>query len=190
MECCVLQSESGTFFCNDAFFAVRFQPALENVIEENRYRHFIVPEGIVGFCEEFGRGMAVTQCFHLPATLREIGNVGMAHPFERCCVLANTKLPEVVIPDLAAIGTFAFGNSEIEALCLPEGYPKHNIAYARQFKGTHVRKLYLHKDDVPSSCGVSTMLPYEADEVYTYTSKPSNGMPTESVLICRMMYNG
>ena len=89
--------------------------------------------------DEFFRQGFIENELILPSTLTSIGS-----HHERC-VLANTHLSKVVLPDsLEMIGVFAFGNSIIEELVYPQkmlDYP-----YLRQFKGSRIKHLFLPKE--------------------------------------------
>ncbi len=169
-------SESGTFICDKNGILLQFDPAEENILCANQYKHLVVPEGVVGFCSNFGRSITVTERFILPQMLREIGNSNDSGVF------ADSTLPTVIIPErVAMFGQFAFGSSRIDALCLPAGFM--SLQYVRQFKDACICKIYLHENEYHSG---GAFLGFHWDcyyrEVYTYKNREIGCLPTKSVL--------
>lgn len=92
-----------------------------------------IPEGVTVLEEEAFRYYTVLDELTLPDSLRQVHG----------CVLANCRLPDVVIPKtLETLGAFAFGHSSLRSLRLPE-----NAAweYARQFKESSIGILYISR---------------------------------------------
>ncbi len=183
MDNIVLSSESGRFFCDENYFAYKFEPAENNIISDNTFKHFTVPEGVAGFCTGFGYEITVKEFFALPKSLKEIGDRG----YVRAGVFSFSKLPTVIIPDsVEIIGHYAFSGSKIDALCFPRRYFARETIYMRQFKGSRVHKLYLDIADLNACIGI---LPPTIDEVYMYRDRPDNALPDESILIAKNLYN-
>lgn len=146
----VYRNETGLYECNEHGMLMKYYPSVDNLLSEHivreRYtfrdsyyspcvKRMIIPEGVKSLRDEFFRGGLVENELILPSTLTSI----------EYCVLANTHLSKVVLPDsLEMIGGFAFGNSIIEELVYPRkmlDYP-----YLRQFKGSRIKHLYLPKE--------------------------------------------
>lgn len=183
----VYESESGRFLCDEQGIVQEFEPAAENIIAEKQYRHLIVPEGVVGFCDNFGFYFTVTERFELPGSLREIGRDNEADwTLGRMNVFSRAYLPTVIIPEtVESIGVFAFGGSHIETLCLPPRAFEKMTPYLRQFKDSRIRKLYW--------CGDFTHLRLDAwfQEVYIYKPEAADFLTTRTVLtLDNRWYNG
>lgn len=150
----VYRNETGLYECNEHGMLMKYYPSVDNLLSEPVVReHYtfgdeyyspcvkrmVIPEGVKSLRDEFFRGGLVENELILPSTLTSIGS------HHDGCVLANTHLSKVVLPDsLEMIGTFAFGNSIIEELVYPQkmlDYP-----YLRQFKGSRIKHLFLPKD--------------------------------------------
>ena len=146
----VYRNETGLYECNEHGMLMKYYPSVDNLLSEHivreRYtfrdsyyspcvKRMIIPEGVKSLRDEFFRGGLVENELILPSTLTSI----------EYCVLANTHLSKVVLPDsLEMIGRFAFGNSIIEELVYPRkifDYP-----YLRQFKGSRIKHLFLPKE--------------------------------------------
>lgn len=146
----VYRNETGLYECNEHGMLMKFYPSVDNLLSEHivreRYtfrdsyyspcvKRMIIPEGVKSLRDEFFRGGLVENELILPSTLTSI----------EYCVLANTHLSKVILPDsLEMIGGFAFGNSIIEELVYPRkifDYP-----YLRQFKGSRIKHLFLPKE--------------------------------------------
>lgn len=146
----VYRNETGLYECNEHGMLMKYYPSVDNLLSEHivreRYtfrdsyyspcvKRMIIPEGVKSLRDEFFRGGLVENELILPSTLTSI----------EYCVLANTHLSKVVLPDsLEMIGGFAFGNSIIEELVYPRkifDYP-----YLRQFKGSRIKHLFLPKE--------------------------------------------
>ena len=150
----VYRNETGLYECNEHGMLMKYYPSIDNLLSEHivreRYtfrdsyyspcvKKMIIPEGVKSLRDEFFRGGLVENELILPSTLTSIGS------HHKGCVLANTHLSKVVLPDsLEMIGVFAFGNSIIEELVYPQkmlDYP-----YLRQFKGSRIKHLFLPKE--------------------------------------------
>lgn len=141
-----LISESGTFICSRNLLGTdvtleEFIPTPENIVEKQnsvfKVKSLIIPNGVNHFSDECLRYISVIDTFELPETIKSIGRINWHHPTGN--VLANSELPEVMIPQsVEIIGVFAFGNSRIKKLKLPRGIKSE---YARQFKGAHIGTL-------------------------------------------------
>ena len=146
----VYRNETGLYECNEHGMLMKYYPSVDNLLSEHivreRYtfrdsyyspcvKRMIIPEGVKSLRDEFFRGGLVENELILLSTLTSI----------EYCVLANTHLSKVVLPDsLEMIGGFAFGNSIIEELVYPRkifDYP-----YMRQFKGSRIKHLFLPKE--------------------------------------------
>jgi hypothetical protein len=130
-------SESGKFLCINGI-AHTFEPAISNIVKGYNavVKTLIVPSGVKGFASNFCRGLIVQDIFILSDTVESIGDDS-----ENSCVFANTKLPEVAIPEtVIMIGDFAFGNSNIKELIINA---RTSSPYLRQFKGSTIGKVYL-----------------------------------------------
>ena len=146
----VYRNETGLYECNEHGMLMKYYPSVDNLLSEHivreRYtfrdsyyspcvKRMIIPEGVKSLRDEFFRGGLVENELILPSTLTSI----------EYCVLANTHLSKVILPDsLEMIGGFAFGNSIIEELVYPRkifDYP-----YLRQFKGSRIKHLFLPKE--------------------------------------------
>ena len=146
----VYRNETGLYECNEHGMLMKYYPSVDNLLSEHivreRYtfrdsyyspcvKRMIIPEGVKSLRDEFFRGGLVENELILPSTLTSI----------EYCVLADTHLSKVVLPDsLEMIGGFAFGNSIIEELVYPRkifDYP-----YMRQFKGSRIKHLFLPKE--------------------------------------------
>lgn len=146
----VYRNETGLYECNEHGMLMKYYPSVDNLLSEHIVREcytfrdsyyspcvkrMIIPEGVKSLRDEFFRGGLVENELILPSTLTSI----------EYCVLANTHLSKVVLPDsLEMIGGFAFGNSIIEELVYPRkifDYP-----YMRQFKGSRIKHLFLPKE--------------------------------------------
>lgn len=135
-----LRSESGTFYVDKLGVLQNFCCSPENNADNcspqdtTKLYTLHIPEGVTVLKEEAFRYYTVLYKMTLPDSLRLMGT---GHG----CVLADCKLPNVVIPKtLRILGDFAFGHSSLRSLRLPE-----NAAweYARQFKEGEIGTLYL-----------------------------------------------
>lgn len=150
----VYRNETGLYECDEQGMLMKYYPSIDNLLGESVVReHYtfgdeyynpcvkrmVIPEGVKSLRDEFFRGGLVENELILPSTLTSIGS-----HHERC-VLANTHLSKVVLPDsLEMIGVFAFDNSIIEELVYPQkllDYP-----YLRQFNGSRIKHLFLPKE--------------------------------------------
>ena len=146
----VYRNETGLYECDEQGMLMKYYPSIDNLLGESVVReHYtfgdeyynpcvkrmVIPEGVKSLRDEFFRGGLVENELILPSTLTSI----------EYCVLANTHLSKVILPDsLEMIGGFAFGNSIIEELVYPRkifDYP-----YLRQFKGSRIKHLFLPKE--------------------------------------------
>ena len=146
----VYRNETGLYECDEQGMIMKYYPSIDNLLGESVVReHYtfgdeyyspcvkrmVIPEGVKSLRDEFFRGGLVENELILPSTLTSI----------EYCVLANTHLSKVILPDsLEMIGGFAFGNSIIEELVYPRkifDYP-----YLRQFKGSRIKHLFLPKE--------------------------------------------
>lgn len=104
----------------------------------------IIPKGVKSLHAEFMRGYHIDSKIVFPETLESIGDIqwdDMA--CEDHCVLANTHLPEVIIPkSVKMIGTYAFGGSHIKKLVFENTII---CEYARQFKDSRIDELVIPK---------------------------------------------
>lgn len=143
-----LFSESGKFLCHNGI-VFSFEPCLSNIEEgsveidgmiHDAVKTLIIPSGVKGFASDFCRNLVVSDIFILPDTIVSIGD----DTFDGGCVFANTKLPEVIIPEsVKMIGSYAFGGSHIEKLIIPAAT---HSPYLRQFKDSTIDKVYLPKE--------------------------------------------
>ena len=150
----VYRNETGLYECDEQGMLMKYYPSIDNLLGESVVReHYtfgdeyyspcvkrmVIPEGVKSLRDEFFRGGLVENELILPSTLTSIGS------HHEGCVLANTHLSKVVLPDsLEMIGVFAFDNSIIEELVYPQkmlDYP-----YLRQFKGSRIKHLFLPKE--------------------------------------------
>ena len=146
----VYRNETGLYECDEQGMLMKYYPSIDNLLGESVVReHYtfgdeyyspcvkrmVIPEVVKSLRDEFFRGGLVENELILPSTLTSI----------EYCVLANTHLSKVILPDsLEMIGGFAFGNSIIEELVYPRkifDYP-----YLRQFKGSRIKHLFLPKE--------------------------------------------
>ena len=179
----VYRNETGLYECDEQGMLMKYYPSIDNLLGESVVReHYtfgdeyyspcvkrmVIPEGVKSLRDEFFRGGLVENELILPSTLTSIGS-----HHERC-VLANTHLSKVVLPDsLEMIGVFAFDNSIIEELVYPRkifDYP-----YMRQFKGSRIKHLFLPKELFSSVFGQKdkarkTLQAYDAtiDNIHYY----------------------
>lgn len=104
----------------------------------------IVPEGVKQFPAEFIRRYHIDSKIIFPSTLEAIGDIKWDDKHSEChSVLADTHLPEVIIPkSVTMIGTFAFGNSHIKKLVFENIISSE---YARQFKDSRIDELVIPK---------------------------------------------
>ena len=179
----VYRNETGLYECDEQGMLMKYYPSIDNLLGESVVReHYtfgdeyyspcvkrmVIPEGVKSLRDEFFRGGLVENELILPSTLTSIGS------HHDGCVLANTHLSKVVLPDsLEMIGVFAFGNSIIEELVYPRkifDYP-----YLRQFKGSRINNLFLPKELFCSVFGQKdkarkTLQAYDAaiDNIYYY----------------------
>ena len=135
-----LRNESGTFYVDKLGVLQDYCCSPENnadncsLKDTTKLYTLHIPEGVTVLKEEAFRNYTVLYKMTLPDSLRLMGT---GHG----CVLADCKLPNVVIPKtLRILGDFAFGHSSLRSLRLPE-----NAAwdYARQFKEGEIGTLYL-----------------------------------------------
>lgn len=150
----IYRNNTGIYECDERGMLMEYYPSIDNLlgvsIVRERYtfgddcfspcvKRMVVPEGVKSLRTGFFRGGLVENELIFPATLTSIGSQ------HEDCVLANTRLSKVVLPDsLEMIGCFAFGNSIIEELVYPQkifDYP-----YLRQFKGARIKHLFLPKE--------------------------------------------
>ena len=135
-----LHNESGTFYVDKLGVLQDFCCSPENNADNCPYQDtkklytLHIPEGVTVLKEEAFREYTILDKLTLPDSLRLMGT---GHG----CVLADCKLPDVVIPKtLRILGDYAFGHSSLRSLRLPENA---DWAYARQFKGGEIGTLYL-----------------------------------------------
>lgn len=137
-----LRNESGIFYVDKLGVLQNFCCSPENNADNcspqdtKKLYTLHIPEGVTVLKEEAFQNYTVLYKMTLPDSLQLMGT---GHG----CVLADCKLPDVVIPkNLQILGTFAFGHSSLRSLRLPE-----NAAweYARQFKEGTIETLYLSK---------------------------------------------
>ncbi|MGM9550227.1 MAG: leucine-rich repeat protein [Faecousia sp.] len=135
-----LHNESGTFYVDKLGVLQDFCCSPENNADNCSYQDtkklytLHIPEGVTVLKEEAFRDYTILYKMTLPSSLRLMGT---GHG----CVLADCKLPNVVMPKtLRILGDYAFGHSSLRSLRLPE-----NAAweYARQFKEGEIGTLYV-----------------------------------------------
>ncbi len=186
----MLESKSGWFICNGDYYAYDFIPKTDNLEAtdgiKSIVKHFVVPQGVVGFMNCFGRNMTVLEEFSLPDSVKVIGTF-LSLGWDNQCVFANTKLPTVIIPESVEFsGIFSFGNSQLDALCLPREYTEAPKEYVRAYKNCLVKRLYIHESGLNTVLGESgTAVDYNfsyglrAVEIYAYTHRGKGCLPTE-----------
>lgn len=157
-----IDSPSGKFIVDIAGRLLSFTPSEDNPVHYTEVEHIlnpylpvqiekephletlIIPEGVKSLPAEFMRGYHIDSRIVFPKTLESIGDIkwdDMAN--EDHCVLANTHLPEVIIPkSIKMIGTFAFSHSHIKRLVFENPI---NCEYARQFKDSRIDELVIPK---------------------------------------------
>lgn len=157
-----INSQSGRFIVDIAGRLLSFTPSENNPVHYTEVEHvlnpylpvqiekephldtLIIPEGVKSLPAEFMRGYHIDSKIVFPETLESIGDIkwdDMAN--EDHCVLANTHLPEVIIPkSVKMIGTFALGSSHIKRLVFENPI---NCEYARQFKDSDIDELVIPK---------------------------------------------
>jgi len=132
--------------CNEDIITVdeKHQQSGKGYIE-GTYDYLIIPEGVTGFAPDFYRWCNIKNKLVLPDSLTSIGFGNEINSIENYgCVFANCVLPDVILPEsLEMIGKFAFGNSRLNSLRIPENLNKLQQCYLRQFKETIIEKLYL-----------------------------------------------
>ena len=102
-------------------------------------KRMVIPERVKSLRAGFFRGGLVENELIFPATLTSIGSQ------HEDCVLANTRLSKVVLPNsLEMIGCFAFGNSIIEELVYSQ--KMFDYPYLQQFKGSKIKHLFIPKE--------------------------------------------
>ncbi len=182
----IFSSKSGAFVCDEKGCVQRFEPAQDNVLEENCYRHLIIPQGVTGFCNSFGCRITVKEQFVLPDSLQEIGSLSVDGQVfgigAKQNVFASSTLPTVILPESVRVfGPFAFGASRIDMLCIHKAF--HGIQNVRQFKDAHVRRLYLPQEAYHPENTPYFGVPWDCwfREVYTYQDRPSTHLPLESI---------
>lgn len=138
-----LCNESGTFYVDKLGVLQDFCCSPENnadtcsACDTKKLYTLHIPEGVTVLKEEAFRGYTVLYKMTLPDSLLLMGT---GHG----CVLANCRLPDVVIPGkLKFLGTFAFGHSGMRSLRIPKGLKSE---YARQFKHSGIGTLYLPEE--------------------------------------------
>jgi len=114
------------------------------VVKEEHLRELIIPEGVKGLPSDFMRGYHIEEKIVFPSSLEAIGDIRWDDMSHEChCALANTYLPEVVIPrSVKMIGTYAYGGSHIKRLVF-EGVVE--CEYARQLKDCGIDELVIPK---------------------------------------------
>lgn len=157
-----INSPSGKFCVDIAGILLSFTPSKDNPVhytevenELNPYQPvqiekephldtLIIPEGVKSLPAEFMRGYHIDSKLVFPETLESMGDIRWDDMTNEChCVLANTHLPEVIMPEsVKMIGTFAFGHSHIKRLVFENAI---NCEYARQFKDSHIDELVIPK---------------------------------------------
>lgn len=157
-----IDSPSGRFIIDIAGRLLSFTPSENNPVRYTEVEHIhnpympvqiekephldtlIIPEGVKSLPAEFMRGYHIDSKIVFPETLESIGDTywdDMAN--ENHCVLANTHLPEVIIPkSVKMIGIFSFGSSHIKRLVFENTI---NCEYARQFKDSRIDELVIPK---------------------------------------------
>lgn len=154
----VIKNKSGSFFLDANGIVTDFKPSLFNPIikrKENEpqayygyvikksIKHLIVPEGVIGFADDFFCDIEVLERFVLPNGLLYIGNNLRTSDSHRN-VFAGCTLPEVRIPEtVRELGRFAFGHSRIGYLQIPSSIRSR---YLRQFKDSSIGTLCLPKE--------------------------------------------
>jgi hypothetical protein len=147
----ILKNETGLFECDEDGKLLSYYPSIEVLMEKNEVRErytyrdsyyrpcihsMMVPEGITSFSHDFFRGGYIAETLKLPSTIKTIGSE------KDICVFADTSIGRIILPDsIESIGTFAFGNSEIEEFVYPNKIIE--FQYLRQFKGTRINRLLL-----------------------------------------------
>ncbi len=157
-----IDSPSGRFWVDIAGRLLSFTPSENNPIHYTEVEHvlnpylpvqiekephldtLIIPEGVKSLLAEFMRGYHIDSKIVFPETLESMGDIRWDDMTNEChCVLANTYLPEVIIPkSVKMIGSFAFGNSHIKRLVFENAI---NCKYARQFKDSRIDELIIPK---------------------------------------------
>ena len=137
-----LCNESGTFYVDRLGVLQSFCCSPENNADNcspqdtKKLYTLHIPEGVTVLKEEAFRYYTVLDKMTLPDSLQLMGT---GHG----CVLADCKLPNVVIPKtLRILGDYAFGHSSLRSLRLPENA---TWEYARQFKEGEIGTLYLSR---------------------------------------------
>ena len=137
-----LCNESGTFYVDKLGVLQSFCCSPENNAdscapqETTKLYTLHIPEGVTVLKEDAFREYTILDKLTLPDSLRLMGT---GHG----CVLADCKLPNVVIPKtLRILGDYAFGHSSLRSLRLPENA---TWEYARQFKEGEIGTLYLSR---------------------------------------------
>lgn len=154
----VIKNKSGSFFLDANGIVTDFKPSLFNPIVERKVnepqayygsvikksiKNLIVPEGVIGFADNFFRDIEVLERFALPNGLQYIGN-NLFTSDSHGCIFAGCTLPEVRIPEtVRELGPFAFGKSKIGYLQIPSSIRSR---YLRQFKDSCIGTLCLPKE--------------------------------------------
>ncbi|MCD8109956.1 MAG: leucine-rich repeat domain-containing protein [Clostridiales bacterium] len=145
----ILKSKSGLFLCDAEYYAYAFYPSLQNMVGESAVRNLIIPEGVAGFADSFCRSLTVVEQFSIPNTVKSIGSNWYTKEYcpngaDSEGVFADCRLPTVILPEsLKLLGIFAFGNSEIDTLCLPANYRSWRCTKFRAMKGARVKHLFI-----------------------------------------------
>lgn len=182
----IYRNDTGIYKCDERGKLMEYYPSIDNLLSvsivRERYtfggdyfspcvKRMVVPEGVKSLRAGFFRGGLVENELIFPATLTSIGS------HHEDCVLANTRLSKVVLPDsLEMIGCLAFGNSIIEELVYPQ--KMFDYPYLRQFKGSRIKHLSLPKELFCSVFGlkekaIETLQAYDAtiDNIHYYDMK-------------------
>lgn len=187
-------NESGVFKIDENGILWEFIANIANVISAKTYKSLIIPNEVKGFSDEFGREFTVVDKFQLPCTLWDIGvymhdwaNAGR----EIGCVFANCNLPRLLLPEeivSESAGAFAFGNSYIQELCVPESYDINKWS-ARSLKGCTIGKLYVpesfkntddNKIDEPLRYGALYLNGVQiTDGIYVYSKREVGEFPED-----------
>lgn len=157
-----IDSPSGRFIVDIAGRLLSFTPSDDNSVHYTEVEHvlnaylqveieeephldtLIIPEGVKSLIAEFMRGYHIDSKIVFPETLESMGDIRWDDMTNEChCVLANTHLPEVIIPkSVKMIGNYAFGGSHILKLVFENTI---NCEYARQVKDSRIDELVIPK---------------------------------------------
>lgn len=182
----IYRNDTGIYECDERGMLMKYYPSIDNLLSvsivRERYtfgddyfnpcvKRMVVPEGVKSLHAGSFRGGLVENELIFPATLKSLGS------HHEDCVLANTRLSKVVLPDsLEMIGCFAFGNSIIEELVYPQ--KMFDYPYLRQFKGSRIKHLSLPKELFysvfePKEKAIKLLQAYDAtiDNIHYYDMK-------------------